>query len=259
MNTASQLTAHVIQRIQQFETLTPIHTDNNSNVYAILMHPQSGIEVGSIRVYQGSNIIDKVVEVNLRADEMAMDAYMVMAFTRPGSLYPHLAFDTELQTEDSAFHIDLLHKREFSTDIAYIQSVMQPLSNAFNAANNNPDFRFSEATLLMKALLNPWMASYHCAPEYLPDAQVTIDAYLDHWLSLAKRPADEFQVNTDDCDTVAAFDRAHRAAIFDPQVDILWEMISNLIGTESRDLILRLVRGTNEKAPLATHARGNTT
>ncbi|ARN73376.1 hypothetical protein [Oceanicoccus sagamiensis] len=241
MNISATLTAHVLQRLQELEAITEVCQGNKP--YHSFYHPESGDEVGYIRLYKGEHILDHVVEVNIRAATMEMDAYMIMAFTQPGSLYPHLAFDTELLPNDSAFHIDLLHKREFATDIDYIQSVMAPLSDAFDAANANPDFRFSDATHLMKALLNPWMASYHCSPEHLAQSQTTIDAYLDHWLSLADRAEGEVIVNTSHSHQVADYDRQHRAAIFDAKVDILWDMIANLIGTDSRDLILTLVRG----------------
>ncbi len=241
MNIAATLTSHVLSRLQKLESITEVST--NSEPFHTFHHPDTGDNVGSIRLYKGEHILESVVVVNIRAAAMKMDAYMVMAFTQPGSLYPHLAFDTELLPNDSAFHIDLLHKCHFSTDIGYIQSVMAPLSDAFDNANNNPNFRLSDATPLMKALLNPWMASYHCLPEHLAESQTTIDAYIDHWLSLADREESEVAVNTPNNSTVAAFDAAHRAAIFDPRVDILWEMISKLIGAESRDLILKLVRG----------------
>ena len=241
MNIAATLTSHVLKRLQELEPITEV--SNNDEPLHIFHHPESGDAVGSIRLYKGENILESIVVVHIHATAMAMDAYMLMAFTQPDSLYPHLAFDTELLPNDSAFHIDLLHKRDFSTDIDYVQSVMSPLSEAFDAANSNPNFRFSDATHLMKALLNPWMASYHCLPEHLPEAKTTIDAYIDHWLSLANRSEGEVVVNTSGDPTVTEFDAAHRAAIFDPRVDVLWDMISQLIGVESRDLILKLVKG----------------
>lgn len=245
MNTSAQLSQHVLQRIQELEPISDLSLDGAP--FHSLQNPETGDNVGSINVFQGTNILDKVVVVNIRADSAQMDAYMVMAFTRPGMLYPHLAFDTEVQAHDSAFHIDLLHKQDFSTDIPYIQSVMAPLSAALTAANENPNFRFSDATLLMKALLNPWMASYHCDPEFLPDAKGTIDAYIDHWLSLANGGTEGIALISGEDEAIdeviSAYDKAHRAALFDPRVDVLWEFLVNVMGKESRDLILKLVRG----------------
>ncbi len=243
MTTAASLTTHVLKRIEELEPLTEVL--DNDQPYHRFYHPESGDDMGCLRLFSGQDILDKVVMVYIHASALDMDAYMIMAFTQPGSLYPHLAFDTELLPNDAAFHIDLLHKREFATDIDYIQSVMAPLTAAFDAANNEPDFRFSDATHLMKALLNPWMASFHCLPEHLAKSQSTIDAYIDHWLSLANRPNSEIQVNTPQEQAIADYDSAHRAAIFDPRVDMLWDMISQLIGGDSRDVILKLVRGVS--------------
>lgn len=241
MNPSARLTDHIVARIQELEPI--VEQVSAEQPYQLLRQPDSNKVIGSIRLFNGTELIDKVVVVQVTAAAMQMDAYMVMAFTRPGSLYPHLAFDSEWLPDDAAFHIDLLHKQDFSTDIAYVQSVMEPLTPAFEVANNNPDFRFSDATRLMKALLNPWMASYHCAPEHLADARPVIDAYLDHWLSLRDCPVDEVALNIGDDEMVAAYDKAHRAALFDPKVDVLWEFLVNIIGLESRDLILQLVRG----------------
>lgn len=240
MNAAQDLTSHVLSRIEAFEALEEVLTDNDQ--YRRFHHPETNKEVGGMRLFNGSDKLDKVVVVNIIAEAMEMDAYMVMAFTKTDSLVPHLAFDCEIQPHDSAFHIDLIHKKEFSTDIDYIQAVMEPLSDAFNASQANADYRFSDATLLMKALLNPWMASYHMAPEHLPTGLSTIDAYMDHWMLLANDDtilAPFFSHS----DAIAAYDQAHRDAMFDRRVDILWDVLAGVIGTDNRDLILKLVKG----------------
>lgn len=241
MNTSLALTTHIMTRIQELESIAELHHDKKP--YLVLTNPENNQKMGSVRVFEGTDIIDKVVRVHLTVEALKLDAYMISVFTKSGSLYPHLVFDTEFLPHDSAFHIDLLHKCEFSTNIPYIKSVMSPLTDAFNDANNNEYFRFSDATQLMKALLNPWMASYHCLPEHLDKSKPTIDAYLDHWLSLKQRTDEDIVVNTQHCDNVAAFDAKHRDAIFDPRVDVLWEMIANLIGQKSRDAILTLLKG----------------
>jgi len=241
MNAALQLTSHVLDRIKSLESIEEVQ--NNNGPFRVFHHPESNKEVGAMRLFNGSEQLDKVVVVNIIAQAMEMDAYMVMAFTKNNSLLPHLAFDCEIQPNDSAFHIDLIHKKNFSTDIDYIQAVMEPLSDAFKSSQSNQNYRFSDATLLMKALLNPWMASYHMAPEHLPSGQVTIDAYIDHWMTLAndKSILSPFESSPQ---SINDYDQAHRNAMFDPRVDVLWEVLASVIGSESRDLILQLVKGT---------------
>lgn len=240
MNTAAQLTRNIVEQIKTLEPLTDVIREDG--VYKVLRDPQTGSVVGDMRVLQGSNVIDKVIVVHIMKDSTGLDAYMVAAFSRPGSLYPHLAFDSLWLPHDAAFHIDLLHKKDISTDLDYIGEVLEPMTAAFDKAAANKNFRFSDATKLMCALLNPWMVSYHCLPEHLNQAQEVVDAYIQYWLSLINKK-DGIRFDGEDNPQCAAYDQAHRRALFNPKVDILWDMLVNLIGAESRDLLLSLLQG----------------
>jgi hypothetical protein len=240
-NTASKLTQSVVNWIEKLEPINEITADGKP--YRTLTCPVTADVVGDIKVYRGTNIIDYVVVVHIIKDSMQMDAYMVSAFTKADSLYPHLVFDCELLPDDSAFHIDMLHKVDNSIDTSYIKTILEPLTEPFNAANNNENFRFSDATLLMKTLLNPWMASYHCLPKHLPQAQQTIDAYTQQWLNYKQDNMDILSITDNEKESTRNYDLARRKALFNPDVDILWDMLPNMIGLESRDLILDLLRG----------------
>ena len=136
MSTSQALTHHVLSRIHELEPITEVGTPGEP--FHRLTKPESGEVIGNIRLFKGEAILDTVAYVELHVAEVGMTAYMLMAFAQPGSLYPHLAFDCELQAEDSAFHIDLVHKREFTTDIPFhCQRLLErvsrekPLSLAF--------------------------------------------------------------------------------------------------------------------------------
>lgn len=239
MNASAQLNADVLSQIHDLEPLTAL---GDGGIFRRLRCPETGDPVGEICLFEGSRLIDNVVSVHILKQSMQLDAYMIAAFTRNDNCYPHLVFDTEILPDDAAFHIDLVHKQDVSTDIDYIISVMEPLSEAFDAANSNEKFRFSDATRLMKAMLNPWMASFHCQPEDLPASKDTIEAYMQHWLSLVGQKTVAAFNNVDSAQ-IATYDLSHRRAIYDPRVDVLWDMIAGIIGVESRDLILELLRG----------------
>jgi hypothetical protein len=240
---AAELTHHVLEQIKKLEPVREIIQEEN--VYKVLRDPQTGDVLGDIRVFAGSELLERVVLVHLAKQSINLDAYMVAAFTRPASLYPHLVFDCEIQPEDCAFHIDLLHKKDLSTEADYINDVLEPLSPAFDEVHSKPHFRPSAATKLMKTLLNAWMVSYHTHPDHLSEARPVIDAYCQHWLSL-KDKRDGIRFDGEERAEYAAYDQAHRLALFNPQVDILWDILVNLIGLESRDLLLGLLRGTHK-------------
>lgn len=239
-NTSNALTRYVVEQIQTLEPLTDVIREEG--VYKVLHDPQTGNVVGDIRVLQGSKLIDNVIIVHIMKESMQLDAYMVAAFTRPGSLYPHLVFDSEWLPNDSAFHIDLLHKKDTSIDLDYISEILEPMTPAFDKAKANENFRFSDATKLMCTLLNPWMVSYHCLPEHLDQSREVIESYTQYWLSLINKK-DGIRFDGEDRAEYAAYDKAHRFALFNPKVDILWDMLVNIVGADSRDLILSLLQG----------------
>jgi hypothetical protein len=240
MNLAAELTHYVLGEIKKLETINEVVQEDN--VFKILRDPKTGDVLGDVRLFKGSELLDSVMVVHINKESMNLDAYMVAAFTRSASLYPHLVFDCELSPNDCAFHIDLLHKKDLSTDAEYIVDVLEPLSPAFDEVQAKAHFRPSDATKLMKTLLNAWMVSYHTHPDNLPESKPVIEAYCQHWLSL-KNKQEGIRFDGEDRAEYAAYDKAHRRALFNPQVDILWEMLVHMIGLESRDVLLTMLQG----------------
>ena len=67
---------------------------------------------------------------------------------------------------------------------------------------------------------------------------VDID-YQQHWLSLLETPIDcSLSQNA-----LQDRDQRHRLALYNEDNDMLWALLKNLIGEDSRDLILSLLRG----------------
>jgi len=240
VNYATELTAYVLEQVKLFEPLKEIIAEDG--VYKILHDPKTGDALGDVRVFEGSELIERVMVVHITKESMQLDAYMVAAFTRSSSLYPHLVFDCEISPNDCAFHIDLLHKKDLSTDAEYIVDVLEPLSPAFDEAQAKAHFVPSAATKLMKTLLNAWMVSYHTHPDNLPESMPVIETYCKHWLSL-KNKTEGIRFDGEDRAEYAAYDQAHRRVLFNPQVDILWDMLVHMVGLESRDMLLALLQG----------------
>ena len=242
--TPAALTDFLMTRIASMEPLVPVV--HEEGVYKTLHSPVTGERIGDIQVFNGSLLLDKVIRVHIHQPAINLEAYMIAAFTKPELLYPHLMYDCESLPEDSAFHIDLIHKQDISTDIAYIEAVLEPLSPAFEAAQANPHFRFSEATRLMKAMLNPWMASYHCNHEHLVESYDTIAAYVNYWLSLVDTNTTGIDFSNTSSGKIADYDYRHRQAIYNPKVDILWDALTGIIGNEARDEILAMLQNNKQ-------------
>ena len=235
-NRAAQLSNVLLELITASETFT-----EQGSPFLTLTSPSEGHPLGSMRIFSASGVIEKLVLISLRHDESQLNAYMIAAFTHSDSLYPHLVFDAEVSPTDAAFHIDLLHKTDLSINGPYIEEVLQPLSSAFEEANANPNFTPSDATAHMKTLLTPWMASYHSQPKHLLEATNVVKRYTEYWQSLKR--LQNTLLASDDKATLAQYDVARRSTLFDPAVDVLWDFLVNIIGLESRDIILSQLRG----------------
>ena len=68
----------------------------------------------------------------------------------------------------------------------------------------------------------------------------SVNRYLAHWFSLVENGVDASGVSGGQ---IAARDAGHRAVIFNPAVDKVWNQITPLLGADTVQTIIGLLRG----------------
>jgi hypothetical protein len=188
--------------------------------------------VGSQRVFGGDGI-SKLVYIGMTAAPIMLDSHMLFAFTPSGSAVPHFTLDSvqsgnpETGELFHAFHLDLVPRVDLMTDLDHIDAVFAPLTEAYEATQATEGLTPAHLSRRQWAVMSPWMLAHRATPEAFTAIGSTVDAYLDHWLKLVDSGPDGH-----DPDELAARDAAHRAILFDPDVDPVWAQVGRLLGDD---------------------------
>lgn len=196
-------------------------------------------DVGSQRVFHGDGV-GKLVYIGMTAAPIMLDSHMLFAFTPPGSAVPHFTLDSVQAGNPAtgevfhAFHLDLVPRVDLMTNLAYLDAVYVPLTEAFDAAHDTDGLTPAHLSRRQWAVMSPWMLAHRATPEAFVAIGDTVDAYLDHWLKLVHAGPEGH-----DADGLAARDAAHRAVLFNPDVDPVWAQVSQLLGDDVGETLRR--------------------
>ena len=136
-----------------------------------------------------------------------------------------------------AFHLDLMSKVDIAANLAYVDAVFGPLSDAYDQGSAIEGLSPAHLSRRQWALMSPWMLANRADEKAFAEAGPVIDAYRDHLLSLLEADIPSPEDGHGDAASVGARDRLHRSALFSPEVDPVWERVEQLLGEEvSEDL-----------------------
>ncbi|MBB2914330.1 hypothetical protein FHS43_005642 [Streptosporangium becharense] len=215
-----------------------------------LTAPMSPASVGALRVFRPAvegrddarrgparaddGQVAKAVTVSLAVPAIGLDSHMIFVFTRPESAVPHFTLDAVASAGYHAMHLDLIPRVELATHLAYLDAVHLPLTPLLEAAWEIDGVSPAAVGPRQRAMMSPWMLVCRATEDAFDKLGPTVDAYLDHWLTLLDRgvPA------TADTD-LAARDAVNRANLFSPDVDPVWHRITGLLGAGQTDRIRR--------------------
>jgi hypothetical protein len=200
-----------------------------------LTSPMSPDPVGSVRIFHGGGVVEKVVYVGLAVPAIGLDSHMVFAFTRGDSPVPHFTLDSVQGQGSYAFHLDLIPRAELATHLTYVDWAHTPLTTTYEEVGARPGLSRANIGPRQFAMMSPWMLVHRAEEAAFVAIEDAVRAYLDHWTSLVhgEVPA---AVLADVADTdLAVRDLRNRANIFDPDVDQVWAQVSRLIGEEAMD------------------------
>ncbi|MET8335843.1 hypothetical protein [Streptosporangium canum] len=232
MSLPAALSERTLDRLLTATGLSP-------SAHAELTSPMSPVPVGALRVFRppmSARADDtrpaKAVTVSLVVPAIGLDSHMIFAFTRPGSAVPHFTLDSVASADYHAMHLDLIPRVELATHLAYLDAVHLPLTPLLEAAWEIDGVSPAAVGPRQRAMMSPWMLVCRATEDAFEKLGPTVDAYLDHWLTLLGGgvPA------ADDTD-LAARDAVNRANLFSPDVDPVWHQVTRLLGADQTDRI----------------------
>lgn len=236
MTLARDLSLSTVERIVERFSLTET-TAADGGPYMPLPGPMPGAG-GECRVWTGDRI-ERMVYVGLAFPPANLDSHMLFAFTPSTDAAPHFTLDSVIAGPNHAFHLDLIPRVDLGAHLAYMDACFAPLTEAFEAGRSIDGLSAAHLSPRQLALMSPWMLAYRATEDAFAKINGAVGAYLDHWTKLVENGV------TADVDAAGLSDRdaRNRAALFNPDVDPVWNQISPLIGEDRNARIRALLRG----------------
>ncbi|MGI5271783.1 hypothetical protein ACQEUU_21705 [Nonomuraea sp. CA-218870] len=199
-----------------------------------LTSPMSPDPVGRLRVLRPEGAdgpVGKAVSVSLVVPQIGLDSHMIFVFTRPGSAVPHFTLDAVAAAEFHAMHLDLIPRAELAVNLEYLDACFLPLTDPLERAWRLDGLSPAAIGPRQRAMMSPWMLVCRATDDAFAALGPTVDAYLDHWLTLVGGGVPE------PAGDLAGRDRVCRANLFSPDVDPVWHQVTRLIGAGQSETV----------------------
>ncbi|MCP5098605.1 MAG: hypothetical protein GY943_23895 [Chloroflexi bacterium] len=213
----------IINRFGMEEAGSPYH--------AIKSQIPPGDTVGKIRIWHGDRV-RKLVYVGITVPMMQLDSHMLFAFTAADSTVPHFTLDSVLAGPTFAFHLDLLPRIDLGSNLAYIDAAFHPLTDEYEKARKIEGLTEARLSPRQYAIMSPWMLAHRATEEAYRQVEPSIDFYRDHWAGLVENGIDDEVCGGETAVSLTTRDQRNRAAIFNTDVDPVWNRLEPLIGAE---------------------------
>jgi hypothetical protein len=185
--------------------------------------------VGALRCFTGGPL-HQVVTISIAVPPIGLDSHMLFAFTKPESAVPHFTVDSVSTGQFYAFHLDLIPRVDLGENLAYIDEVLAPLTEATEAAKAIPGTEPAHLKLRQLSLMSPWLLAFRANEEAFRKLSGPVDAYLSHWMKMVDNGISAKSMENVERAHLAVRDQRNKDFIFDPQVDAVWAQVSRLVG-----------------------------
>lgn len=229
MALARTLCEGTLERIVERFSLDEVTTDGGP--YLPLPAPMPGAG-GECRIWTGE-AIERMVYVGLAFPPAGLDSHMLFAFPPTGSPIPAFTLDSIDAADTHAFHLDLIPRADLGAELAYMDAVYGPLTESFEAGRATEGLSEAHLTPRQLALMSPWMLAYRATEAAFRQIETYVQAYLDHWAKLVENGLPDAVAGGLDAGRIAERDRRNRAALFNPEVDPVWNQIAPMIGEDA--------------------------
>ena len=244
MTLANDLSQSLLNTVQDYFSLEEVK-GADGGPYLPLPCPIPGVPAGQCRVFKGDKIL-LMVYVGAGLPMANLDSHMIFAFTEEDSLIPHFTLDAIKMGEQYAFHLDLIPRVDLGANLEYMNAAFQPLTGMYTEACALEGLSAAELAPRQKALMSPWMLAYRATEDAFRAINGPVDHYFRHWAGLMDNGLSDEVVEATNSEGLADRDSRNRAAIFNPEVDPVWEKMAPMIGAENCVVLQNLLKGKTE-------------
>ena len=222
--------------------LSEIHGEPGDAYLPLTSHaPIHEGRCGHVRLFEGEDIF-RVVTCTLVAPAIHLDSHMIFAFMPSPSPVPHFTLDSVKHGDHFAFHLDLIPRVDLGANYAYSQWAYGALTEPHETASAIEGLEPAHISPMQRSIMSPWMMVNRADETAFTAIESTVDAYLDHWLTLLRSDIPESVSSSTNAAGLVERDKANKELIFSPEIDKVWDQIRGLIGDEAvqqtRDLLL---------------------
>ncbi len=232
--------AHILERLDLTEQQAP---DGGPWLTLTSHAPMAQGEIGKVRVFSGAPL-SQLVTCSIVVPAIGLDSHMLFAFAPSDTAIPHFTVDSVEAGGHFAFHIDLTPRVDLAVNPAYMDAVFTPLTELFKAHQAKDGLSQAQLDPRQLAVMSPWMLVNRADAEAFASTFPTVHSYLDHWLSVLEQGVPAEVAGGLSGEQLAARDAAHRAVIFSPEIDKVWNQIQPLIGEDAVRTLIALLRDT---------------
>jgi hypothetical protein len=203
-------------------------------------------EVGNVRLFTGGGLF-RVVTCSLTVEPIQLDSHMLFAFTPGSSPIPHFTLDSVSAGEHFAFHLDLIPRVDLGANLAYMNEVFAPLTDAFERGSAIEGLTKAHLSPRQNAIMSPWMLANRASEEAFAGIATIVQEYQEHWFSLMEKGVSQESLVDVTTEEIRRRNARNKAIIFDPDVDPVWERITAMIGAEAVAIQRALLIGDDEE------------
>ncbi|MAY36782.1 MAG: hypothetical protein CMN84_11850 [Spongiibacteraceae bacterium] len=226
---------HVLNRIVDAFGMTEVKNEEGGPFLPLESQlPMHEGSVGGMRKFTGGPLF-QVLTSSIVVPAMQLDSHMIFAFMPSDSAVPHYTVDSVQAGDHHAFHLDLIPRVDIGSRLNYLNEVYQPLTEACEEARKIDGLEAAHLSPRQYAIMSPWMLANRATPEAFEKIMKPVDAYLDHWFGLVEKGISAEALEDVTHQELAARDKRNKFAIFNAEVDPVWQRIAPLVGQEAAD------------------------
>ncbi len=235
-----QLFNNVLERLTTDFNLQELPRESGTTP-SLLLESQSPVfsgRVGEMRRFRGDNLF-QVVTISIVVPPIQLDSHMLFAFTPSDAATPHFTVDSVHAGDTYAFHLDLIPRVDLGADLYYLDKVYEPLTTVFDNTNALEGLSAPKLSPKQRAIMSPWMLAARASKDAFGNIQSAVDQYYDHWQELVT--SGDLNANYSE-DHLEARDQANKRLLFNPDIDLVWQQITPLIGADVADRLLATLK-----------------
>jgi hypothetical protein len=230
--------------VERFNLVEDLAEDGGPYLPLVSQLPMHQGSVGHMRRFTG-NPLFQVVTSSIVVPALQLDSHMVFAFAPSDSAIPHFTVDSVQAGEHHAFHLDLIPRMDLGSQLAYMNEVFSPLTDNWERGSAIEGLSRAHLSPRQLGIMSPWMLANRATESAVVDIGKVVDEYLAHWFTLVDQGISAQALNGISASELIERDRRNKFAIFNADVDPVWQRIVPMVGSEAAEKQIETLRAVS--------------